>query len=92
VSMYLAGTNVAIHGQASNLLQRKVLVRPNLRHVVYIPSIALCLLGRHQLDINFPHREVALLNCLEHILNQIIRIFSCNFFGFFPGKVFDPLL
>lgn len=86
------GTYVAVHGKTTDVLQRKVLVRPNLSHVKDVPLVLLGLFGAHQLDIDIAYGVFTLLDSLEHVANHKVRVLSGDPGSFLGGEVLDPLL
>ena len=80
-------TYIPVHRQASNLSEREICVRPDLGHVEDVPPIFFGLGRLHDLHVNVPDRVVAFLNCLEKILDVMVRILSGYLGSFFSGHV-----
>jgi hypothetical protein len=85
-------TYVAVHRQATNLAQGIVLVRPHLGHVENVPLVRLRLLGVHDLDEDVPLGVVALLDSLEEILGEEVRVLTRNLGGGLGVEVLDAFL
>lgn len=85
-------TYVAVHGKSTDLLQREVLVRPNLSHVKDVPLVLLSLFGVHQLDIDVPDGIVTPLDSLEHVADHKVRVLSGDLGSFLGREVLNPLL
>ena len=85
-------TYVAVHGKTTNLLQREVLVRPNLGHVKDVPLVLLGLFGAHQLDIDVPDGIVTPLDSLEHVADHKVGVLSGDLGSFFGREVLNSLL
>lgn len=85
-------TYIAVHSKTTNLLQRKILMRPNLGHIEDIPFVFLGLFEAHQLDVDIPNRIVASLDSLKHVLDHIVRILSGDLGSFFAAEILYPLL
>ncbi len=83
---------IAVQDQFADFLQRIILVRPNFRQVERIEVIRLGLFFRHDLDGNFPLREVAFGDRVEQIALRVIRVLTAHFFRGFSSKVLDSLL
>ena len=67
---------VRVDGQLAEWAQREVGVRPHLGHVKDVDAVALGLGGVHELHENVPLREVALLDRVEQILHQVVRVLA----------------
>ena len=67
-------------------------MRPYFREDERVDRIGLGLLLSHQLDLEFPFREVPTLDTLEQITLMGFTILGDDGFGFGVGQVFDALL
>lgn len=85
-------TYVAVHSQTTNLLEREILMRPDLGHIEDIYFVSLGLFGAHQLDVDIPNRIIASLDGLKHVLDHIVRVLSGNLGSFFAGEILYSLL
>jgi hypothetical protein len=86
---YAGATYIAVQREPSDLSQRKVRVRPHLGHVEDVPFVVLGLFGIHDLDEHVPHRVIAALNGLVHVLHQVVGVFARQLGGLFSGEVLD---
>ena len=82
---------ITIQLQDTYVLQRKIFVRPYFRKVKGVNAIFVCLLFRHQLNLELPLREVTLFNTLVQIALVRFTILGNDSFGFLVAQVLDPL-
>jgi hypothetical protein len=81
-----------VYSETTNLLQREILVRPNLGYIEDICFVFLGLFGAHQLDVDILNRIVASLDGLNHVLDHIVRVLSGDLGSFFAGEILYSLL
>lgn len=67
-------------------------MRPDLGHVENVPLVRLGLLGVHDLHEDVPLGEVALLDGLEEVLGEEVRVLARNLGGGCGGEVLDTIL
>jgi len=67
-------------------------MRPYFGHVEDVPPVFLGIFWIHHLKICCPTRKILAFNCLEEILDIVIRIGPSNLGGFFIGEAFDTLI
>lgn len=85
-------THIAVHSKTTNLLQRKILVRPDFGHIKDIPFVFLGLFGAHQLNVDIPSRIVASLDGLKHVLDHVVGILSGDLSSLLAAEILYSLL
>lgn len=83
---------VSVQDQLAYGNQRVVTVWPDLRNVINIESVIVCVLDGHKLDIPGPAWEIALLDVLEKVVGGEVLVFQSHFCGFRAFEVLDALV
>ena len=83
---------VAVQRPGADLDERVVLLRPDLGEVERIEAVLLRLVDRHDLDLERPARELAVLDRLVQILAVIVGITACQRVGLCLREELDALV
>lgn len=67
-------------------------MRPDFGHVENIPFVVFGLLRLHHLHVDVPFGVIALLDCIEKIVDKVIRVLSSELRGGFLIEILDSQL
>ena len=84
--------DVVVEGHSADLVQRVVAVWPHLGQVKGIEPVGLCILERHDLHLECPTREVAVLDGLVEVALVRVAVTARQLVTGFLGQELDALV
>ena len=83
---------ISVQGHLANFLERVVSVWPHLCNVVNVESVFGCICKWHDLNVQSPRWEVAILDSIEQVHSCVILGFHAHFCCLLVSEVLDSLI